>query len=136
MIDLYNKYKEIINYLIFGVLTTLISLATYYALTFTVLNADKALELQIANVVSWIASVTFAYFTNRSFVFESKEKLSLKEAFSFYMSRVSTLLLDMGLMYLLVTVLSFNDKLVKIIVQVVVIVLNYVLSKFIVFKKK
>lgn len=136
MIDLYNKYKEIINYLIFGVLTTLISLATYYALTFTVLNADKALELQIANVVSWITSVTFAYFTNRSFVFESKEKLSLKEAFSFYMSRVSTLLLDMGLMYLLVTVLSFNDKLVKIIVQVVVIVLNYVLSKFIVFKKK
>ncbi len=136
MIDLYNKYKEIINYLIFGVLTTLISLATYYALTFTVLNADKALELQIANVVSWIVSVTFAYFTNRSFVFESKEKLSLKEAFSFYMSRVSTLLLDMGLMYLLVTVLSFNDKLVKIIVQVVVIVLNYVLSKFIVFKKK
>ena len=136
MIDLYNKYKEIINYLIFGVLTTLISLATYYALTFTVLNADKALELQIANVVSWIASVTFAYFTNRSFVFESKEKLSLKEAFSFYMSRVSTLLLDMGLMYLLVTVLSFNDKLVKIIVQVVVIVLNYVLSKFIVFRKK
>lgn len=136
MIDLYNKYKEIINYLIFGVLTTLISLATYYALTFTVLNADKAFELQIANVVSWIASVTFAYFTNRSFVFESKEKLSLKEAFSFYMSRVSTLLLDMGLMYLLVTVLSFNDKLVKIIVQVVVIVLNYVLSKFIVFKKK
>ena len=136
MIDLYNKYKEIINYLIFGVLTTLISLATYYALTFTVLNADKALELQIANIVSWIVSVTFAYFTNRSFVFASKQKLSLKEAFSFYMSRVSTLLLDMGLMYLLVTVLSFNDKLVKIIVQVIVIVLNYVLSKFIVFKKK
>ncbi len=135
MISLYKKYEEVINYLIIGVLTTLVSLCTYYALTYTVLDSSNALEMQIANVISWIVSVTFAYFTNRSFVFKSKNKMSIKEAFGFYMSRVTTLLLDMGLMYLFVTILSFNDKLVKLVVQVIVIVLNYVLSKFIVFKK-
>ena len=66
MINIYKKYEEIINYLIIGVLTTIVSLISYYALTYTILDASKALELQVANVISWIVSVTFAYFTNRS----------------------------------------------------------------------
>ncbi len=133
---IYHKYKEIINYIIIGGLTTVVSLIVYYGLTLTVLNPDNAIELQVANVLSWIFAVTFAYFTNRKFVFSVKEKINLKEAIHFYLSRVVTLLIDMFLMYLLVTVLKFNDKIVKVLVQIIVIILNYILSKFIVFKKK
>ena len=134
--DLFIKYQEIISYLIFGVLTTVISLATYYLLVYTILDPNKGFELQIANIISWIAAVTFAYFTNRKYVFKSNKEKRLKEAFNFYLSRLSTLLIEMFLMWLLVTKLSFNDKVIKIIVQVAVIVLNYVFSKFLVFKKK
>ena len=81
------------DYLIFGVLTTVVSLAVYYGLTLTILDPNKAIELQIANVLSWLTAVTFAYFTNRKWVFENKEKANLKEASKFYLSRVSTLLI-------------------------------------------
>lgn len=134
--ELYYKYEEIISYLIVGGLTTVVSLATYYLLVYTILNPKEAVELQIANIISWIASVTFAYFTNRKYVFKTKEKISFKEEINFYLSRVSTLLLDMLMMYVFVSVLRFDDKIIKLIVQIIVIVLNYVLSKFIVFKKK
>ena len=78
--ELYQKYKEIINYLIFGVLTTVVSLVTYYICVFTVLDPDNAIQLQSANVISWIISVAFAYITNRKFVFESNEENKIKEA--------------------------------------------------------
>lgn len=134
--DLFIKYQEIISYLIFGVLTTVISLATYYLLVYTILDPNKGFELQIANIISWIVAVTFAYFTNRKYVFKSNKEKRLKEAFNFYLSRLSTLLIDMFLMWLLVTKLSFNDKVIKMIVQVAIIVLNYVFSKFLVFGKQ
>lgn len=133
--ELYMKYKEIINYLIVGGLTTVISLIVYYVAVYTVLDPNNAFQLQVANILSWIAGVTFAYFTNRKFVFESKEPNKLKEATKFVGSRVSTLLLDMLVMWLGVTVLAFNDKIMKIISQILVIIGNYVISKFFVFKK-
>lgn len=136
MKELLKKYEEIIRYLIIGVLTTVVSLATYYILVYTVFNPSVPLELQITNIISWIVSVTFAYFTNRRYVFKLKEKRTLKEIVKFYLSRVSTLLLDMLMMYILVSLLKFNDKIIKLIVQILVIVLNYILSKFLVFKKK
>lgn len=135
ILNLYKKYKEIINYLIVGVLTTVISLLVYYICVYTFLNPNNKLELQIANVLSWIAGVTFAYFTNRKYVFESTNKNKLKEATSFVSSRITTLLLDMLIMWLGVTILKFNDKIVKLISQVLVVVGNYVLSKLFVFKK-
>lgn len=134
--ELYLKYKEIINYLIFGVLTTIVSLVTYYICVYTILDPDNAVQLQIANVISWIISVAFAYITNRKFVFESKEKNKIKEASKFVTSRIATLLMDMAIMYVGVTVLRFNDKIMKLISQVVVIVMNYILSKILVFKKE
>ena len=136
MISLIKKCEEIIRYLVIGVLTTLISLAVYYLLVYTVFDPNVALELQITNVISWIASVTFAYFTNRKFVFKTREKATIKEASAFYLSRVSTLILEIFIMYLLVTVLKFNDKIIKILAQVLVIIFNYVLSKFLVFKSR
>jgi putative flippase GtrA len=131
----YNKYKEIVNYLIVGVLTTVLSLAVYYGSVLTFLNPKNSIQLQIANVLSWVAGVIFAYFTNRKFVFKSKEKNKLKEAGSFVLSRLVTLFMDMAIMFLGVTILHGNDKIMKLISQVVVTVSNYIFSKLFVFKK-
>lgn len=136
MLKIYKKYEEVINYLIIGVLTTIVSLATYYLLVCTVLDPDKPIELQIANVVSWVIAVTFAYITNRKIVFKSKDTNIKKEAAKFYGARVITLLVDMLIMYVSVTVLHLNDKIMKIISNIVIIVLNYIFSKLLVFVKK
>ncbi len=136
MKEIYIKYKEMINYLIVGGLTTCVSLLTYYLLTFTILNPNISTELQIATIISWIISVLFAFFTNKKYVFESKNKFNFKEMISFILSRLSTLFIEMLLMYLLVTICKYNDKIMKIAVQIIVIILNYLLSKFLVFKKK
>ena len=135
IVDLFNKYKEVIMYLIFGVLTTVVSLVTYYALTLTILNPNSALQLQLANIISWIASVAFAYVTNRKFVFESKSENIVKELSSFVGGRILTLLMDMAIMFIFVTLLHFNDKIFKMISQVIVIVANYIISKLFVFKE-
>ena len=132
---LFNKYKEIILYLVFGVLTTVVSLVSYYALTLTILNPNSAFDLQLANIISWILSVLFAYTTNRKFVFESKSNNIIKEATSFIGGRVFTLLLDMCIMFVFVTLLHLNDRLIKLLSQVTVILVNYVISKLFVFKK-
>lgn len=135
MKDLYSRYKEIINYLIVGILTTLVSLGVYYACVLTVLDPSDPLQMQTANVVSWIAAVTFAYVTNRKFVFESSDPNILREGTAFFMARIGTLLMDMGMMFLFVTVMNVNDKIAKLIVQVIVIVGNYLFSKLLVFRK-
>lgn len=132
----YRKYREIFRYLIVGGFTTLVSLATYYFLVLTLLDPKDGIQLQVANMIAWIASVTFAYFTNRKYVFGSENPKMAKEACSFYMSRIGTLLMDMGIMYIGVTLLDGNDKIWKLIVQIVVTIANYVLSKFLVFRKK
>lgn len=135
-IKIEEKYLEIIRYLFIGGCTTLVSLIIYYGLVFTILNPEKAVELQIANIVSWIASVLFAFVTNRTFVFKSKSEQKKKEFVTFVGSRIITLLLDMFIMFIMVTVLQGNDKIAKLISQVVVIIGNYILSKLVVFKKK
>lgn len=127
--------KEVILYVIFGVLTTIVSLVTYYICVGTFLNAENAIQLQIANIIAWIISVAFAYITNRKFVFESTNKNKLGEATKFVTSRIATLLMDMFIMFLGVTLLKLNDGIIKIISQVIVIVANYVFSKIFVFKK-
>ena len=133
--EVYLKYKEIINYLIFGVLTTAVSLAVYYILVFTVLDPSKPIQLQIANILSWVAGVTFAYFTNRKYVFESKETNKVKEASKFVTARIVTLVMDMFIMWFGVTILHGNDKIIKLLSQVIVVIANYVFSKLIVFKE-
>ena len=133
---LYKKYEEIVNYLIVGVLTTVVSLLVYYGLVFTILNPNNGIELQVANILSWMAGVAFAFVTNRKYVFKSQNKNIKKEAISFVSSRVLTLLMDMGIMFLSVTILKINDKIAKLISQVVITIANYVFSKLFVFKKQ
>lgn len=133
---LWGKYRELIAYLIAGGLTTLVSLAVYYGCVLTFLDPRSAIQLQTANVLSWIVSVTFAYFVNRSFVFQSRDRGIFREASLFYAGRVGTLLLDMAVMFLGVTVLRQNDKLVKLLDQFIIVAANYVISKLFVFKKE
>ncbi len=128
--------KELISYLVVGILTTVVSLGVYYFCVLTFLDPRNPVQLQVANVISWIAAVTFAYITNRKFVFKSNSPHIVKEGMSFFGSRIATLLMDMATMFLLVTLIGMNDKIAKLIVQVIVTVGNYVFSKFFVFAKR
>ena len=121
-------------YLIFGVLTTLINLLTYYVVTSTILDASKAVELQIANVIAWFVAVIFAFVTNKRFVFESSNDAK-REFPKFIGARIVTLLMDMLIMFVGVSLLSFNHKIMKLFSEVIVIVSNYIFSKLFVFKK-
>lgn len=139
ILALHEKYKEIINYLIFGGLTTVVSLATKYLLLFTIFDATNSIQLQTSIIISWIAAVLFAYFTNRKFVFESTNKNKFKEFISFIVARFSTLLLEMLIMWFFVTLLKLNSDLYVIIftmlAQIAVVIANYIFSKLFVFKK-
>lgn len=131
----YNKYKEGLLYLFFGGCTTLVNLISKWILLLTIIDSNNAIQLQVAIIISWIISVLFAYVTNRKFVFESKSSNIFKEITSFFGSRVITLVLEMIIMYIFVTLLNFNVYVFTIISQILVIVLNYVFSKLFVFKK-
>lgn len=132
MIKLYNKYQKQINYLIFGVLTTIVNIAVYY-LCSKLIGSYVLINTSIA----WIVSVLFAYFTNRKWVFKSTSN-NAKETFNefvrFITSRLATGALDLLIMYTFVNVLNFNDLLIKILSNIIVVVSNYILSKVIVFK--
>lgn len=133
---LYRRYREQINYLIVGGLTTVVSLVTYWFCVSIFLNAEDPLQLQVANVISWICAVTFAYFTNRRFVFFSQEQNRIREAGKFFLSRLTTLAMEMAIMALGVSVLRINDKVVKLVAQIIIIIANYVLSKLLVFRRE
>ncbi len=136
--DLYKKYQEIINYLIVGVLTTVVSIVTYFIFSL-ILDIENNILFILANVLSWICAVVFAYITNKKFVFNtttSSKKEELKVFSMFVSSRITTLLIELAFMFITVKVILINDKIAKVIAQFIVIVLNYVLSKLFVFKKK
>lgn len=127
------KYREPLMYLVFGVLTTLVNWAGYWLLT-DLLHA----HYMAATVVSQLAAILFAYVTNRIWVFESKVRgakgIAIEMA-KFFGARGISLLLDMGCMFLGVTVLCINDKLMKIIANIIIIIANYIFSKIFVFRK-
>ncbi len=136
IVKLLNKYREVIMYLIFGVLTTLVSVITRIILFHTIFSADNPFDVQIATIISNAIGIVFAYFTNRKYVFESTNKNKLKEAVSFVGGRLSTLVMDMLIMFIGVTLLKGNENIVTLISQVLVIVANYLISKLFVFKKR
>lgn len=128
---LFNKYKEIILYLFFGVLTTLINIITYYFFT-----RYFHVSEYVSNVIAWVLSVLFAFITNKLFVFESKKinwKVILRETISFFSFRLLSLGIDMGCMFIMISLCKWNDMISKIVVNIIVIVLNYIFSKVFVF---
>jgi len=132
IIELMKKYRQIILYLIFGVLTTLINIVAYWLFAHPL-----SLGTLASTILAWLTSVFFAFFTNKSIVFESRgKKRFLFELFTFLGSRVLTGVIDLAIMFVFVDVLLLNDMVIKIVSNIIVIVLNYVLSKFIVFRKK
>ena len=127
------KNKEILLYLFFGGLTFLVSIISY-----AFLNIQIGWNALIANIGSWILAVSFAYVTNRVWVFDSNAETTadfIKEITSFIGGRVATLVIEELILFIFITNLGMNSMLVKIVAQVIVIVLNYVISKLIVFKK-
>ncbi len=126
------KHREIIKYGIFGVLTTLVNYVCYIALT----RAFSMHELW-GTGIAFAISIVFAYFTNRKWVFEStaKGKAQIAEFSKFCLARVSGLFLDLGIMWLFVTHMGMNDLIIKILSNLFIIVLNFVISKVFVFKK-
>ena len=145
--ELILKYKELIVYVIFGGLTTVVNFA-FFTLVGKILGDEKYL---ITNIIAWFAAVIFAYVTNKLWVFESKSweiKVLLKEVSSFFAARVLSLLIEEAGLFLLVDLLSFNkislnllsfeiggELISKVILAVVIVIVNYVFSKLIVFKK-
>lgn len=133
--ELYLKYKEVINYLVFGGLATIVNFVSYFIFA-RLIGVDEV----ISSGLSWFCSVLFAYITNKLFVFESKTetgKAFLKEMISFFLARiVSGALCDVGTFALMVRVFHINDIFSKIVTQVMVVIVNYFFSKLIVFRKK
>ena len=136
---IYHKNEELWNYLIAGGLATLINILVKWLLLFTVLDSENAFQLQVAVIISWIVAFIFAYFTNRVFVFKSKNK-KVNEFFKFLLSRITTLVMEMVLMWFFITLLDLSSNvwviIITLIVQVLVIVFNYIFSKVFVFKEK
>ena len=109
ILNIYQKYKEIVNYLIFGVLATIVSLGVKYALLFTLFDASNAVQLQISVILSWIAAVLFAYFTNRKLVFNSKAitlKENIQEFGKFILGRAFTMVIEIIGVFLLNNVIE------------------------------
>lgn len=129
------KKREIVLYLIFGVLTTVISL-----LSFKLFNFLFGEELYLLNnIFSWLFAVAFAFITNKIFVFESKKwesPMIFKEIFLFVSARVFSLIVEEAGLFLLIDILAIlSPDFSKLVMQIMVVILNYVFSKFIVFKK-
>lgn len=125
--------REILLYLIFGVLTTAVNI-----LSFAFLTRCLSLGTILSNVIAWFLSVLFAYATNRKWVFQSDAKgfsAVFKETVGFFSGRITTGIFDTCVMYVFVDLLNFNDMLMKVISNLIVIVLNYIISKFLIFKK-
>ncbi len=132
-ISWYNKLKEIIWYGFFGVLTTIINIISFYLLDKTGLN------LYISNLIAWIISVLFAFITNKLFVFESKSlkiNIVLKEMVSFIFFRLLSLGIDMLGMYVCISLMSMGKMIAKILMNIVVIIANYIFSKLFIFKRE
>ena len=129
--EIFLKYKSVILYILFGGLTTLVNIVVYFACSCLKFSTAAS------TLTAWIISVLFAYITNRKYVFDSKSqgvKSVFKEISNFFLSRFATGLLDLAVMLLFVDILNFNGMLIKVISNIVVIILNYVLGKFLVFK--
>ncbi len=133
--SIYKKYREQISYLFFGGCTTLVNLATYFLVT-----RLTGVGESLATVIGQILSITFAYVTNKIWVFESKTnsiKELLREMVSFYGCRAVTFFLDLFVVTkLFIEILGYPDVSVKIIGNIVIILLNYVFSKLWIFSKK
>lgn len=131
---LFEKYKSIILYGFFGVLTTVINIASYFV-CYNILKIPNV----ISTIVAWVLGVVFAFVTNKLFVFDSKsfeKNIILHEIITFFGCRVLTGVLDVGIMWIAVDIMNWNSILWKVISNILVIIANYIASKLVIFKKR
>lgn len=131
-IQLIQKYLSLIMYGVFGILTTAINIAAYYACYYVLTIPNMA-----STAAAWFLAVIFAFYTNKIWVFDSKSfemKILTHELLSFFSCRILTGLLDMLIMYIAVDLMMWNELLWKLISNVFVIILNFIASKLIIFK--
>lgn len=124
-----SRKKELILYIFFGVLTTLVNIILY---SFLIIFFN--VNYIISNIIAWFVSVIFAYITNRKYVFQSKNESILKEFSLFFSSRLFVGFLDTSLLFLFVDIFLINNFISKIITQIIVVISNYILSKLVIFK--
>ncbi|MEA4923284.1 MAG: GtrA family protein [Eubacteriaceae bacterium] len=128
---LYKKYRELITYVITGGFTTLVYFIAYAICKFF------GAHYEVSTCIAWIAAVLFAFITNKIVVFRmTNKKGTLAEFLKFVSARLATLGIDMLFTFLLISVMSLNEWLSKVLVQVIIMILNYVFSKVFVFRKK
>lgn len=132
--EIFIKYRDIIPYAIFGILTTLVNIVSYYIAAHVMY-----LPIMASTFIAWFLAVLFAYITNRKWVFHSESHTIgkvFREIIAFFSCRIATGLVDGGCMWLFVDILHLNDVIVKTVANVVVIILNYIASKLLIFKHK
>ena len=132
--SLFVKYYDIISYLFFGVLTTVVNYLVYLP-CLNILHLSAA----VSNVIAWVAAVAFAYLTNKPFVFKSNDwslKTVLPELGKFISCRVGSGFLETGIIFVTVDCLTWDGNIMKLITSVLVVVLNYVASKLLIFTQK
>lgn len=128
-----EKYrKHIITYLVFGIITTLVSWGSFWIMR----KYIPMLNENIANIISIILAVIVAYVTNRKYVFSSTEKNIVKEFVAFCSGRAVTMIFETITFWLFATILGINEMLVKVGVSIIVVILNYIISKIFVFKNR
>lgn len=134
MKKLWDKYKEYVLYILFGAVTTVVNYGVY-----ALCVRGFGMGVVVSNIIAWILAVIVAYVTNKLWVFESKSwelKTVGREFGEFVLGRLATLVIETGLLWIFVDLLHVNDLIMKIITNIIVVILNYVFSKFIIFKKK
>lgn len=132
--EMMEKYKDIVPYAIFGILTTIINIVVYLFFAHILKK-----EVMLSTLAAWFLSVLFAYVTNRKWVFHSGVLTFsnvIREAVAFFICRLATGIADILIMFIFVNIFHFNDLFIKIISNIAVIILNYVASKWIIFNHK
>jgi putative flippase GtrA len=134
MRKLIKKYKSFIMYGIFGVLTTIVNLVAY-----NLCYNRFGMSNTISNILAWIAAVSFAYFTNKLWVFESKSwkwRVLKREVTAFVSCRLATGIMDIIIIFICVDIMGWHAMLMKVLSNILVIILNYIFSKLVIFKQK
>lgn len=132
--ELLEKYRELISYVFWGVMTTLVNYVVYFICTKAI-----GIDYLIANVIAWFVAVVFAFWVNKVYVFHSYQKdakTMVREFGTFVSARILSGVLETGMLALFVETMHFNDSVIKIIASVLVVIINYILSKLIIFKKQ
>lgn len=131
---LWQQHREVITYIFWGVMTTIVNYAVYFVCT-RILNVGYL----AGNLTAWVFAVLFAYVTNKRFVFRTPWDSGigiLQELLSFVSGRVASLVIESVILYLFIDLMGFNDIIVKLFSNVIVVILNYIFAKLFTFRKK